>query len=263
MFVGFNAHIKNSDYLNYKKVGIKLFEKQKTIIKSQLDSLVVDENYLKASALEEEWFPEINADVFISHSHKDQELAIGFAGWLYNKFEITSFIDSCVWGYADDLLRMIDEDFCVSKRKEDGSTETYSYYKRNQSTSHVHIILNTALQKMIDKTECLIFINTPNSLLIDDVIKGVSTESPWIYSELMFSRMCQKKKLSDYRQRLMLGLFEQKQLKVKYDVRINHLVGLDEQVLSEIGKRRFVGPLDALDELYRKHRLIDGSFLNG
>lgn len=43
------------------------------------------------------WFPQIKADVFISHSHSDEKLAIIFAGWLYNAFGLTAFIDSCVW----------------------------------------------------------------------------------------------------------------------------------------------------------------------
>lgn len=221
MFIGMNAHIDEQliNYADFYETGLGLFKTQKKKVYTQLNSYIIEENQLDASALEKDWFPSIDVNVFISHSHNDQDFAVAFAGWLYHFFGITSFIDSCVWGYADDLLKMIDEEYCVSKRNDDGSVGTYSYKKRNQSTAHVHMILNTALLKMIDKTECLIFLNTPNSILLDDVINDTATSSPWIYSELMFSRMCSKRKLSEYRQSLQHGaIFEHTDLKVKYEV---------------------------------------------
>ena len=193
-------------------------------------------------------------------------MAIALAGWLYQIFGITSFIDSCVWGYADDMLKMIDEEYCVSKRNDDGSIGTYSYKKRNQSTAHVHMILNTALHKMIDKTECLFFLNTPNSIVIDDVISGTATASPWIYSELMFSRMCSKRNLSEYRQSLHhSAIFEHTELKVKYEVSINHLVDIYDRDLIDLWKYGSQNdPLAALDDLYENLGLIsERRTLNG
>ena len=104
MFVGFNAHITEQGVFSpyFKDYGQGLFDKQKSVVHSRLCSYVLDDSILDAARIEEDWFPSIDADVFISHSHRDQELAIGFAGWLHELFGITSFIDSCVWGYADD-----------------------------------------------------------------------------------------------------------------------------------------------------------------
>ena len=261
MFVGFNAHITEQGVFSpyFKDYGQPLFDNQKKSVQSQLSSYILDEGIVDASRIEEDWFPSIDVDVFISHSHADQELAIGFAGWLYELFGITSFIDSCVWGYADDLLKIIDEKYCVNRRKKDGTTDTYSYQKRNQSTAHVHMILNTALHKMIDKTECLVFLNTPNSLLIDDVIDGSATASPWIYSELQFSRMCRKRKLSEYRRHLAHdSLHEFAQLNVKYDVSLSHLVDLNDQDLLRIWMHsRQKRPQEALDDLYTNLGLIN------
>ena len=62
------------------------------------------------------WFPQIKADIFISHSHKDEDLALALAGWLKVSFGLTAFIDSCVWGYANDLLKMIDYKYCYQKK---------------------------------------------------------------------------------------------------------------------------------------------------
>ena len=62
------------------------------------------------------WFPQIKADIFISHSHKDKGLALALAGWLEETFGLTAFIDSCVWGYANKLLKMIDDEYCYQKK---------------------------------------------------------------------------------------------------------------------------------------------------
>ena len=260
MFVGFNAHISKKGVCPsyFKDYGQGLYDEQKNTVHSQLSSYVLDEGVLDATRIEEDWFPSIDAEVFISHSHKDQELAITFAGWLHEIFGISSFIDSCVWGYADNLLRIIDNNYCVNKRKEDGSIDTYDYKKRNQSTAHVHMILNTALQKMIDKTECLVFLNTPNSLLIDNLIGGSATASPWIYSELTFSRLCRKRKLLEYRQQIAHdSLHEFTQLSVRYDVTLTHLVDLKDSDLLQIWKcSRMKRPQEALDNLYTNLGLI-------
>ena len=260
MFVGFNAHITEQGVFSpyFKDFGQGPFEEQMSAVHSGLSSYALDESILDAARIEADWFPSIAADVFISHSHKDQELAIGLAGWLHELFGISSFIDSCVWGYAGDLLRMIDKKYCVNKRKPDGSIDTYDYSKRNQSTAHVHMILNTALQKMIDKTECLIFLNTPNSLLIDNVIDGSATASPWIYSELTFSRLCRKRKLSEYRRHLAHdSLHEFAQLNVKYDVSLSHLVDLNDRDLFQIWMySKPKRPQEALDDLYTNLGLL-------
>ena len=64
-------------------------------------------------------------------------------------FGLTAFIDSCIWGHSDKLLKIIDNKYCRN------SDDSYNYTARNFSTSHVHMMLMTALNKMIDKTECL------------------------------------------------------------------------------------------------------------
>lgn len=123
---------------------------------------------------------------------------------------------------------------------------------------HIHLILNTALQKMIDKTECLIFLNTPNSLLVDDVISGSATASPWIYSELTFSRVVRKRKLSECRPHVSHdALLEFSQLSVKYDVSLSHLVDLGDSDLLQIWiHSRQKRPYETLDDLYANLGLI-------
>ena len=67
---------------------------------------------------------------------------------------------------------------------------------RNYTTSHVHMMLSTALTEMIDKTECIIFFNTPNSINLAEELEKVktaekkhTTTSPWIYHELSMTTM--------------------------------------------------------------------------
>jgi len=164
---------------DYFAIGEKLYNNQRQQIEDSLKDFYMNENTLNGRDIKEKWFPKIDADVFLSHSHKDEKTIIALAGYLYKEFHITSFIDSTVWGYANDLLKMIDNAHC----KLEGTT-SYDYDKRNYSTSHVHLMLNTALLEVLDETECVIFVETPNSIqsVKETVNKG--TYSPWIYSEL-------------------------------------------------------------------------------
>ena len=199
MFAKFNLKlVQNQISEEYRKYGLnqKLITEEK--IHQALDHYLLKDGSLDASAMEKDWFPEIKADVFLSHSHADESAVINFAGYLYREFGITSFIDSTVWGYADNLLKQIDEKYCVKSRDENGNS-TYSYEKRNRTTSHVYLLLQGALAKMINRCECLIFVNTPNSMKITDVQGETNTASPWIYSEILMASTFPVRPLKEYR----------------------------------------------------------------
>lgn len=147
------------------------------LLEEKLRQVLSKKDSVKAEKIWDNFFPKIDVPVFISHSSKDGDLAKRFANWLYNTFKIESFIDSKLWGHSDKLLREIDNKYCSNKER--GS---YSYEKRNGSTAHVHIILTHALTRMIDHAECFIFIDSNNSISIEDSVSG--TSSPWIFHEL-------------------------------------------------------------------------------
>ncbi len=42
---------------------------------------------LEISQVEKAWFHNIEADIFLSHSHKDEKLAIAFARWLKKSWD--------------------------------------------------------------------------------------------------------------------------------------------------------------------------------
>ncbi|MBR4349810.1 MAG: hypothetical protein IKP99_03715 [Bacteroidales bacterium] len=224
-----------SDYL---KKGKEKFERHKQLVNKNLDQFIIgDSGIIDGSKLQEDWFPTVNCDIFISHSHKDEDLAIALAGWLYETFGLESFIDSCIWGYADDLLEIIDDEHCRN------STKSYSYKRRNFSTSHVHMMLNMALMQMIDKTECLFFLNTPNSIDLSDI--ETRTLSPWIYSEIGISQMIEKK--SPRTKYISDNLNES--LRISYKLDLSHLANIDHTDLL-LWKQKNVREERALNSLY-------------
>ena len=266
MYRGFNLSLKENcftqDYFEkIQKIGSESFSNQRVKIIKRISSFANGDGSLDGTKMQENWFPQIKADIFISHSHEDEELALALAGYLKDSFELTAFIDSCVWGYANDLLKMIDNKYCYQK-----ATKTYSYQKRNYSTSHVHMMLSVALTQMIDNTECLFFLNTPNSITPDTIIN--QTESPWIYSEIATSQLVRKKKLEEYRQ---VALMESQktfsdggELKFRYDLPTEYLTEINADTLetwekswSSLGPSNYKYPqypenlrVHALDKLY-------------
>ena len=233
-------HLKGNDiaYNFYHSKGKELFDKQKIIIKRKLEQYVIgDSGVIDGTKLQEDWFPLVNCDIFISHSHKDEDLAIALAGWLYETFGLESFIDSCIWGYADDLLEIIDDEHCRNSMK------SYSYKRRNFSTSHVHMMLNMALMQMIDKTECLFFLNTPNSIDLSDI--ETRTLSPWIYSEIGISQMIEKK--SPRTKYFSDNLNES--LRISYKLDLSYLANIDHTDLL-LWKQKNVRKERALNSLY-------------
>lgn len=225
-------------------------------VRRNLKSFLNPNGTISGDNLMDEWFPQVEADIFISHSHADADLAQYISGYLEVQYNLKAFIDSAVWGYSANLLKEIDDAYCRQY-----SSGNYIYEKRNLSTSHVHMMLSVALMKMINRTECLFFLNSDKSIrpgtLINDSAK---TLSPWLYSELAFSRMVEK--ISPERHswvnfsesKEMQLLKSAAQLGVEYTADLSHLDTVNSDVLNEwnkdYSKNQSVHPLDLL--YYRK-----------
>lgn len=252
------------DFKLYLEKGKCSFLDHSQHIKNVVDDYLNPNGSLNANIIEDDWFPQINADIFISHSHNDYNKVIAFAGYL-NNLGLSVFVDSCTWWLYDDLLKNIDDKYCVSSIKTNGSV-IYDYDTRNKSTAYVQTILNSALMKMIDKTECLIFIETPNSIKTKD-IKSITTESCWIYSELLMSN-CLRRKAPKRAQKQNISnrldiLTDKKPLIVEYRIDTSHMVPItlkDFEKASNNGKN--LG-LDLLDQLYINKELVRGINLYG
>lgn len=180
MYRGFDLKLENlrkdQYYRDCHAIGSDQHQKNFAQIRPYLSNFLQKDKYLDGGSIQKAWFPQIKADVFISHAHKNLELALFLAGWFQKRFNLKAFIDACVWGHSNDLLWKIDTEYCIK------DSNLFSYELRNHSTSHVHMMLSTALNMMMDKTECVFFLNTPDSVRSYGSID--KTESPWLYAEI-------------------------------------------------------------------------------
>ena len=238
MYKGFNLKLE-IDSLTFYETGLELYSEYKGDVRCKLKDLTDSDGILDGSMIQSDWFPQVNADIFLSHSHRDEKQAITLAGLLFKIFKIKTFIDSCVWGYANDLIKMLDDKFCITNG---------SY----ASASHVHMMLSTALLKMIDKTECLFFLNSPNSISGSDIVN--KTQSPWIYSEIAMTQSIRTKEPSRYlpTQRLALTDTSKNTSKppIRYNVELAHLIDIDKTTIKEWLSNKYKNSGEALDRLY-------------
>lgn len=261
MFAGFNVHINDKEkFEKFHAIGSGIYEEQLEIVSAGLEKYINPDGSLDETKIEDDWFPEVRAHVFLSHSHNDIDFVKSFAGWLNEKFGIISFIDSSVWGNSDDLLKSIDNKFCVSSRNDNGAIKTYGYKLRNKSTSNVHMILYTALMKMIDNTECLMFINTPSSLKWSDMIsEKAATQSPWIYGELLASKLIRNRSREVHRdlfQKSFLEHVEESSTPAfEYVFDAKHLADIYDFDLEffENHSGDYKNAFDALDSFYQQN----------
>lgn len=249
MYRGFNLTLDEKASRFFGGNGTASNENHEKVIRTAIDKLYEKDGVLDGSKIIDDWFPSIKSNVFISHSHADRDLAIQLAGWLKEKFHLSSFIDSCVWGYSEDLLKRLNNFYRGDKNK------NYDYATVIRTTGHVNMMLSTALTKMIDDCEAIIFINTPSSISAKDYIKGNITNSPWIYSEILTTSLIRKRSREDHRGiSLESAAIESlsKSLPISYDVNLDHLSSLTLYHLQSIDRgKKGSGALDALYELVR------------
>ncbi|WP_324682643.1 hypothetical protein [Bibersteinia trehalosi] len=259
MYRRFKLDVSRNIWQDYFYLGQDINNQNLSLFRRDLNEFISKGHTLSANHIMDNWFPKINADIFLSHSHKDKVIVYSFAGFLYKKFGLRSFIDSSVWGYADELLRTLDDRYCL---KNNGC---YSYEKRNRSTSHVHMMLSSSLAKMMDKCECLIFINTPNSFIPSENIDNTgSTGSPWIYSELVMSELL-RVNVPDRLKKVVASMDSydfSENMKISYQVDISHLYNLNKDILNNwrldylSDKKR--NPLDILYSITQDRGVIYG-----
>lgn len=259
MFSGFKINIteKNYDYFinSYYETGKVFLESKKTQVYDELDSYINQHDRLgtiDGSKLQEDWFKQLSLDIFISHSHTDEKLAISIAGWLYQEFNLTAFVDSCIWGYANDLLNKMNYKYNVVNLTSSGTT--FSYDGCNYAASHVHMMLCTALNKMIDRCESVFFLNTKNSLVT--YVETEKTRSPWIYSEICLANTIRRrvpKRNNDYllHEEHMVKNIYASEMAIEYDVDFSDFVCLSFDNLEDwFSKKSLLNhPLDSLYKL--------------
>ncbi|HBQ1078698.1 TPA: hypothetical protein ACRRC6_004610 [Klebsiella pneumoniae] len=240
---------------------IETYKARKGDLLISLENYLLDgRNILDADKIQKSIFPQHDIDVFISHSHADEDEAIRIALSLEN-IGLTAFVDSCVWGHADELLRKIDDKFCIPQ-----GWSHYSYSLRNRTTTNVHLILNAALQQMIKRSELFMFLGTENAINIDDYMSGEGRlSSPWIFSELTFAKSVKRSERRTFQQgnesfekmksesRAPGPGFSYSLPKLKHELSLKEFNGwLDKGISVEAGFVGRISGLTHLDTLYYK-----------
>ncbi|MBF2674186.1 hypothetical protein IBB80_02800 [Listeria marthii] len=265
MFKGYNLELLRNEaqgFFNVSDEQIAMLDVENEVLKDSIQKNLNGnvmlqknkDNHIDGSKLINDWFPNYKADVFISHSHNDARTAKRLAVWLSETFELTSFIDSIIWGSANDLLKKIDEQYSVLRKN--GDNTTYNYDIRNYTTSHVHMMLSTAISDIIHSTECVIFLNTPESLSVNEA-KEKKTNSPWIYSELKVASIVEKiyprKQLVQEKRSLAVYNDIQKDLDITYSVtnQLAKFENLNAEMLEDwsaryLNNKNILHPLDLL-----------------
>ena len=152
-----------------------------------MEEFKIDENKINGDKIVEKVFPSKEKyEIFISHSHNDKKYAQKLANFLKTK-KYKVFLDSEIWGSADSVLKEIDNEYSRSNNDE----RYYDYTKRNFTTTHVHLLLISALAEIISKVPIFIFVKSDNaiSFSVKEPRKKIYTDSPWIYTEFLFFKL--------------------------------------------------------------------------
>lgn len=244
---------KKEEYINIAKVDFeennqKVVDYFLEIIKEGNDEFILnllsDEKTIDGTKTRKKFFDIAKKfDVFLSHSHNDEDEALALAGYLKEKLGLSSFIDSHFWGYVDDLIEKLDMEFCL---KENIFGYYFDYKKRNITTAHAHLMLSTALTEMIDSCDIFLFFNSKNSikLLKDDIVsnkQNANTQSAWIYNEIVIASTMRKKSEINYREELSNEILNESsevynEINISYNIenKLDEFIELTPKDLKEI-----------------------------
>lgn len=92
-----NDYFYNNELNKHLVCGMDIYKGHEKQARKNLKEFIFDNGHIDGSAMKSNWFQIEDVDIFISHSHKDLNKVMAFAGWLYDEFKLTAFIDSCVW----------------------------------------------------------------------------------------------------------------------------------------------------------------------
>ena len=251
MYRAFNVALESNKYLGY--VNTRQYENDKSISLQKLQKIINSRDIIQAWEIKKLLLPSKRYDIFISHSHKDLELAKGFANYLYLFFNVTCFIDSLYWGNIDELQNELNELHLTY----DGVTKKsyYDYEKTLQVAKHADMILASALTEMIDNCECVFFLNTDSSVIRGtEAISKNETYSPWIYHEVFTTTIIQKKQRSKFNESYQFRDNAIKQIPdISYGLDLSGMTVLREEDILEWGTKinsnKDKHPLDVLYNL--------------
>lgn len=180
MYRAFNLQLEENALKAYAADRTK-YEYEKSNSKEVLAKLIASEDTVSASEIKNILFPQTQSfNIFLSHSHNDLDLALRVKEYLENELGLTVFIDSVYWDNINELQDILNE---YHRNRVSG---LFNHQKTMDVAVHANMILASALTEMIDRCECVFFLNTDNSVIKgEDVVEGNdATYSPWIYHEI-------------------------------------------------------------------------------
>ena len=168
--------LTKNTYDNYYNKGLALKNKNRKMTEVKIWQYAESNDEFDAETIAEDFFSAFDADVFISHSHANINPVTAFAGYL-KSIGARPFVDSLVWGDAYNLLWELNDTY---SRGDDGDL---AYDDVAYTAAQIYMILNGALINMMDRTKNYVLLETSES------IQNGMTTSPWIYSELLYSKI--------------------------------------------------------------------------
>lgn len=227
-YAGYKINIKEIKKLEVQDRINQNNSIQENLKKFLLEEFKINEDEINGDKIVEKNFPnKENYEVFISHSHNDKEYAQKLSNFL-RKRNCKVFLDSEVWGSADEILKEVDNEYSVS----DSDKNLYDYTKRNFSTTHVHLLLTSALAEIISKTPRFIFVESDStiSFSMEESKKKTYTNSPWVYTELLLFKL--------FSQNGIYGIYNESHndYNIKRNINLKFLKNLTKENIEEILK---------------------------
>ena len=247
----------------YEQIGRDQKDKAQKVIQEKILSgkWVID-----GEGTESEWFPQLKKHVFISHSHKDEGIALLVAGVLKDRLGIDAFVDSAAWGCYRELAECLYE---ATRVRYISLSFPQKDLLRSSAAEHAHCMLSKSLIQMMDRCECMFFLNTKSSVGFNNIgTSDYSTFSPWIYTEIEASRVLRRYKYQRFfakaanENQRSFARGETVRVQVSYPLNLEHLDKLSPQrffqwVANAEGKKKHLA-----DDQYRPYKLLDELYAN-
>ncbi len=165
-------------------------------------------------------------DIFVSHAHKDETLAIKFAYLSHKELHLNCFIDSIYWKNFNDL---VDERIRDLKNLKYIDPQDEEQYIRTLTT-YGNINLQIALSEMMNNCESLFFLNTNNSIKYINLPKeSTIAYTNWIFYEIYTACTMQRK--VPYR---IKKISCENVVENNYSMDVNNLSVIDFEIIEQL-----------------------------